>query len=457
MSVSVAPRKSKAVWKRREVLRLLIIALLAEIGYAALNLSTMPVYLKGDRGFGEGVIGLVLTAFLLSEAIFKTPMGGLADRFGPRKLMTLGPALSVVSSLASLVVPHTGAGLGEVLAFVGLRVLDGLAIAMLWPAAFAQMNAAVDDEDRGQAMSLLNLCYMVGIALAFPVGGLANDLIGRKWAGLVLAAVLFAGVAAASHLLLPAKVKVEGHVEAHEEGLASLFKSFRQIPEYLALAALTFAGIGFPTFIFKLFPTDVFGYTETQIGLLILPGALVMAGASVPMGKLGERLGRIRAVHLGLAVCAAGMWLIATGMLVPFLRHPWVLALGGIPVGIGFLLTIPAWMASVSDIDPARRGANLGAVMTAQGLGAIVGAPLGALLYEKLQPVGVTLGLGKAFGFYSPFAGCAVMVTLGYLLSLRILKPRAVESVPGTVSEEVAPTVPRFDTAVADVASAGEE
>lgn len=98
--------RPKAVWRRGPVLRILVIALLAEIGYAALNLSTMPVYLKGDRGFGEGVIGLVLTAFLLSEAIFKTPMGSLADRLGPRLLMTLGPTLSVGTALLSLAIPH---------------------------------------------------------------------------------------------------------------------------------------------------------------------------------------------------------------------------------------------------------------------------------------------------------------------------------------------------------------
>ncbi len=59
-------------------------------------------------------------------------------------------------------------------------------------------------------------------------------------------------------------------------------------------------------------------------------------------------------------------------------------------------------MASISDIDPKCRGANLGAVMTAQGLGAIVGAPIGAFMYEKMQPVGFHLHLGISFGRYSP-------------------------------------------------------
>ncbi|CAN5378724.1 MFS transporter [soil metagenome] len=424
--VDGVPIPAKPAWRQGPVLKLLLIALMAEIGYATLNLSTMPVYLTEDRHFGQGVMGLVLTAFLLAEAIFKTPMGHLADRLGPRKLMTLGPAVSVATSLLSLAVPHTNAEPLEVLAFVLLRALDGLAIAMLWPAAFAQMNATVSDDNRQQSMSLLNSCYLVGIALAFPVGGIVNDLARQEWASIILAAVLFAGVAVASWLLVPA-LKPESSTtdEAHGSiGIAGFLDSVRQIPEYLMLAAITFMGIGFPTFIFKLFPRDQFGYSETQIGAFIFPGAIALGLASVPMSRFGEKIGRIRAIHLGLALCTIGMGAIAVGMFVPPLRQPWMLALGGLPVGVGFLLTVPAWLAAVSDLDPRRRGANLGAIMTAQGLGAIIGAPVGALLYEKLQPLGKALHLGEGFGRYSPFAACAISIGLGWLLSLHILRTK---------------------------------
>lgn len=426
------PIPSKPAWRQGPVLKLLLIALMAEIGYATLNLSTMPVYLTEDRHFGQGVMGLVLTAFLLAEAIFKTPMGHLADRLGPRKLMALGPLVSVGTSLLSLAVPHTNGGPLEVLAFVILRALDGLAIAMLWPAAFAQMNATVNDEDRQQAMSLLNSCYLVGIALAFPVGGIVNDVAGEEWAAIILAAILFFGVAAASWFLVPAlKPDSATADEAHGSiGLSGFVDSMRQIPEYLMLAAITFMGIGFPTFIFKLFPRDQFGFSETQIGAAIFPGAIALGLASVPMSRWGEKIGRTRAIHYGLALSTIGMSIIAVGMFVPPLRQPWMLVLGGGPIGVGFLLTVPAWLAAVSDIDPRRRGANLGAVMTAQGLGAIVGAPVGALLYEKLQPLGVSLHLGAGFGRYSPFAACAVAVGLGWLLSLKILHVKGSAAAP---------------------------
>ncbi len=422
----------------RRISKLLLIALCAEIGYAVLNIATMPVYLAGvpeghswipnGRGLGEAIIGYVLVAFLLSEAVFKSPMGHLADRYGPKRLMLIGPCITVCTALLTLAVPH-GAGAWEVIALILLRVLDGIGAAMLWPAAFSAVGDAVEDGERQQAMSMLNICYMLGIALAFPIEGVVNDLAHVRWAGLILAAVLFAFAALAVWKFIPSDTSHPlAHTEHSEIGIRDFLESMRQIPQYLTLAVITFAGIGFPMAIFKIFPIQEFGYSETQVGALIFPGAVVMAAASVPMSKFGERIGRIRAVHIGMALCACGLWAIASGAFVPALRQPWILAVGAVPVGIGFLLAIPAWMASVSDINPARRGVNLGAIMTAQGVGAIIGAPIGSTLYEKLQPLGVQLHLGADFGRYSPFVCCAACITIGWLVGLRILHE------PGTPS-----------------------
>lgn len=410
--------------KKPAVFRLLIIALLAEIGYGVLNISTMPVYLRDQRNFGSGVIGIVLVAFLLSEAVFKSPMGHLADRYGRRTLMAVGPLLSVCTSLLSLVVPYRNGSVLEVLAFILLRMLDGVGAAMLWPATFAAMGDSVEDGERQHAMSLLNLCYMLGIALALPVGGIVDDLSHSTIGGLLLAAALFAAVSGSAWKLAPeAKGGSGATAEPGEFNLRGFLASAKQIPTYLLLAVVTFAGIGFPMPIIKLFAQDQFGMSESKFGGLVFPAAIAMAVLSVPMSKFGERIGRTRAVHVGMGLCTLGLATIAMGAFVPLFRQSWVIALGGMPVGIGFLLTIPAWMASVSDIDPSKRAANLGAVMTAQGLGAIIGASLGGALYEKLQPVGISLGLGRAMGHYAPFVGCAACVGFGWLLGLRILKP----------------------------------
>lgn len=424
-----------ACWKKRPVQNLLLIALFAEIGYATMNISTMPIYLVNDRKFGQSVIGLVMVSFLLFEAVFKSIMGHVADRFGTRKLLIAGPSISVVTSLISILLPHGGGSAIEVFAFVILRAFDGLAVAMLWPAAFSQMNAVVEDDERQQAMSYLNACYMVGIALAFPLGGIANDIFHVKWAGLVLALILFIGAAVGAYFTSRDNAPVVADAEHGSSGAKEFLDSIRQIPEYLLLAVVAFMGIGFPLAIFKLFTLEEFGMSESAVGGMIFPGAIAMAVLSGPLSKYGDRLGRAKAVHLGLMLCTVGLGLIAVGGflpkgVLPFVRTPYFFGLAGLPAGLGFLLTIPAWMASVSDLNPEKRATNIGAIMTAQGVGAMIGAPIGSAMYEKLQPLGVSLRLGESFGRYSPFMGCAICVGVAWALSLKILHPAKPEVEP---------------------------
>ncbi len=403
---------------------LLGIALMAEIAYAVLNISTMPVYLQYDRQFGASVIGLIIATFLLCEAIFKGPCGAIADRFGRKWLIVIGPFISVMTTIATLLIPKN-AGYLETISFMILRAMDGIGAALLWPAAFALIGDMVEDSKRQHAMSLLNMCYLVGIALALPIGGAANDILGPQFANftgarspaLFLAAVLFLGASLLAYFGIKSEPRHD-HDDDTEEHVSiwAVLGSIKEIPGFLALAAVSFIGIGFPMAIVKLFSEQQLHLSESQFGLLALPAALAMAVSSVPMSKLGEKMGRAKAVHYGLGLCTIGMVLISLGGIFQFLRHPFIVAIGIIPVGIGFLLTIPAWMAAVADINPKRRAVNLGAIMTAQGLGAIIGMPIGSVLYEKLQPLGVD------FGRYSPFMGCAICIGCGFLISLHVLK-----------------------------------
>lgn len=437
MPVVELHRKVPPLLRRRNVLQLLAITLFAEIGYGVLNVSTMPVFLREDRHFGEGVIGLVLTAFLLSEALFKGTMGHLADVYGRRRMMVLGPAIVVFTPLLTVAVPNDW-GVSATLSLIVLRVFDGIAAAMFWPAAYALMGDICDEGEKQEGLSLLNTCFMLGIALALPIGGFVNDTLGERFVhaggrhtpSFYLASLMFVCVAAGSYLFVPSgKERRREKLEATDSGseIQSFFSSMHRIPQFMLLGFVTFMGIGFPMVPMKLFAQDQFGMSESGFGLLVLPGALAMAASSVPMGKLGERMGKTKAVHTGMLLSVVGLAVIASGAILPFMRTAWAIALGGVPLGAGFLLTIPAWYASVSDVDPNRKASSIGAVMTAQGLGAIVGALLGGVAYEQVQGIGRELSrysslFGPELGRYAPFVGSFVCVGIGFLLGLRILR-----------------------------------
>ncbi len=383
----------------------------AELGYVTLNISAMPVYLRESVGLGEATITAVGSVFLLTEAIFRAPMGMLSDQIGRRRLIVLGPLLTVFTSLATLVASHP-------LHFIALRAIDGLGAAMLWPAVYAAIGDAVPHHKRAWAMSFLNMTYMSGVALGPLAGGLANDLTGAKQASFYLTACLFTAATFIAWRFYPRDGRPRRtYPDASTEQISprALLNALRIAPGHMLLAFVVFFGIGLIMLLVKLYAMDEFGVSETVFGVGLVVPALAIAGLSLPLGRLADRLGRTRSIRWGLSLAAVVLWSVVAPAKPPIV---WVLVAAGLGA-ISFVLTFAAWMAELSEIDPARRGVILGAAGTAQGVGSILGALLGGFLYEHVP---LTLGAVPIPSHRTPFIGCALMLSLGALLSWFVLK-----------------------------------
>lgn len=405
------PPPRLGVRRRNVLLPLVLMAGFAELGYATLNISAMPVYLRDELELGESTVTAVGALFLFTEAVLKAPMGMFSDRFGRHRFLTVGPFLTVWTALISLMVRHP-------IWFLLLRAVDGLGAAMLWPAAFATIGDVVEEKDRAGAMSLLNLTYMLGIALGPLVGGAVNDLTGTKRASFYLIAILFLMTTVIALRFLP----TDDHTHSeHKEDSVTLhlrvfWQAVRLVPGYLLLAFVVFLGIGLVMLLVKLFALDEFHLSETQFGALLLFPALLMGLFSVPIGRLADRIGRARAVHWGLWGGAVALWAIATQ------TRWWLVMIAAGVAAISFLLALPAWLAEISEVDPKRRGVLLGAAGTAQGLGSILGALVGGVLYEHVP---ILLGPLQISSHRTPFLGCALLLTLGASLSLWVVRQKA--------------------------------
>jgi len=409
---------------RGVLLAIALVAGFAELAYAVMNVSAMPVYLHHSMGYGAASVVAIGAAFLLCEGLMKGPFGVLGDRIGRKRLIIAGPLVSVATSLLTLAVqPH------QWYLFVILRALDGLGAAALWPSALAMIADVVEDDRRSQAMSLFNVTYLVGIALGPFIGGAANDLtalvteqLGMRnvdplQASFYLISALFFCTAVAAWRQIP---HIPPHHERHPEveggfSLSALLRSLRQMPEMLLMAFVTFLGIGMIMLIIKLFALAEFRLSETAFGALLLVPCLIIALASVPLGTVGDRIGKARAVRLGIGLCAAAMWALI------LIKSEIALVLGGSIIGVGFVIAFPAWMAYISArCHPRQRGAVMGAVGTAQGLGAMIGVPLGGWLYEHAHIR--TPFLPWINSHYAPFIGCAILLLAAWILAVTTIK-----------------------------------
>jgi ACS family glucarate transporter-like MFS transporter len=144
-------------------------------------------------------MGAVYSAFLVSYAVCMIPGGRMADRFGPRIVLTwmaLGSAV-FTALLALAATPGLGALVGVVPAFIMIRLAFGIFTAPLYPTC-TRMNAnwiplknraratgvANSGSGFGGAVSPILFSWMIrryGWRMSFLLAGIATGIIGVLW------------------------------------------------------------------------------------------------------------------------------------------------------------------------------------------------------------------------------------------------------------------------------------
>ncbi len=163
------------------IVPVVLIAACAELGISILNNSVLPIYFTRGLHLSTRVYGAVMAMFFVSEVLFKAPLGALADRIGRQPLMLGGAAVTVFTPILLLSMhynPFSATAAAALIGFGFLRALDGLGEAALWPSLYAYVGDVVAESKRGAAMGVLNLVYMVGIAVCFLAGGYVDDTFG---------------------------------------------------------------------------------------------------------------------------------------------------------------------------------------------------------------------------------------------------------------------------------------
>jgi MFS family permease len=107
-------------------------------------------------------------------------------------------------------------------------------------------------------------------------------------------------------------------------------------------------------FLLPLFLQDLMGRTETDTGLLLLPGALVMGGVMLVSGRIADRFGTRASTIVGLALIAWFMW---TYRRLDTTTSTWAVLYPTLIRGIGLgLLVTPVMTAAINAVPTAKAG-----------------------------------------------------------------------------------------------------
>ncbi|MGQ0568723.1 MAG: MFS transporter [Armatimonadota bacterium] len=391
----------------RTVWRIVIIVGIAQLGFATV-IPLLPLHLTERLGASVKLVGLVVATFALVETVFKTAWGGLADRFGRKPIMIIGMVLSAVAPLVMSVLRVPAL-------FVPLRFVDGIGSAALWPPAAAAIADVTTQERRASGMALLNLAFLGGIALGPALGLFVAGFAGDFRAGFYLASGLLLLAAVLAVIVLPSMregpdaggASAGPHPAVRLANLDAIIESFRTSPVLIVLYLIAFVqmfGIGLLVPIAAIYARQVVALSEQAIGTLFLAMTLSVAIATVPAGRLADRVGKNNLVIAGMVLGALGMWLI------PFSRHLAWLLVAGVMLGGSYALSAPAWLALVTEQAPqGRLGLAVGASETVQGLGLVVGPLLGGLLWDALGP-------------QAPFIASAIVLSVSAIIAASALR-----------------------------------
>jgi MFS family permease len=355
--------------------------------------------IRSDFGLDYTRSGFVISAFILSYGIGQVPAGLLADRMGPRILITMG-IFGV--ALAGLLVGFSN----TYLTMIVFLVVMGLLAGGYHPAAPPLIFATVKPENLGRALGL----HMIGGSASFFLAPLIAAGIGATWGwrGPFIALALPAGVVGIALYVILGRRGLKGKSQPKatpsQEEKTPLQGRLSRLAYFIFLTTFTHALLFSTMSFIPLFLVDRFLVPKATAAALI--AVIYSAGLWVgPIGGyLSDHWGRGPVV---LTVCAITGPLIYLLNLAPY---RWGIVMLLLVMGITIYIRLPVSEAYIlGQTSERRRSTVLGMYYFGNMEGGGIFTPVMGYVIDRL-------GFGPTFTIAGA-AVVAVSVVCSFLLT----------------------------------------
>jgi MFS family permease len=319
-------------------------------------------------------VGAVTSVSTIAVIVFGAFYPAIVERFGPRQAIILGSSVAV---LVLLVMPLLGGFHGWLI----LRFVTGCALGLAWIASEVWLNTLSTDQSRGTVMAV----YATAFASGVMAGPLLLQLTGTSGTG-----PFFIGALCLTLTMLP--LLLPGHAPLRSDGQVAekgpLWRLALVAP--VAMFAALIAGLVESTEV-SLLP--VFGLrsgldegSSLYLVTVFLAGNVVL---QLPIGRLADRLGRIRVLAGCALVGMIGPILLPLLIHTPGLLWPLLLLWGGTLYGF-----YTQGIATLGDSYPPEQLAAANAVFViVYCAGGILGPSLGGVAMDLWAPDGLIVFL----------------------------------------------------------------
>ena len=451
-------------------------------GMALLDATVVNVALPSiGHDLDASMAGLQWTvnAYTLTLAGFILLGGSLGDRYGRRRVFTIGVIwFAVASALCG-----AAQGIPEL---VAARALQGIGGALLTPGSLAIIQASFDPRDRTRAIGAWSgLGGVAGAAGPFLGGGLVAsagwrwvfllnlplgaavlaaarhvpetrdededahgrfDILGAALAALALAGVTYAlteapaggantaavaatavlGVAAGAWFLMVERARSGGR-GPHPMLPLDVFRA----PQFRAVNIITFivyAGMGVQFFLLVVHLQVVAGFSPLVSGAALLPVTALLLLLSARSGALAQRIGPRLPMTIGLILAAAGMLLVSrVGPDASYVRDV-------LPAVVLFALGLAGVVAPLTATVLASADVRRAGV--ASGVNNAVARAAGLLAVAAIPPLAGLTGTAYdsparfAHGFHTAMTAGAILLVVGAVLSFLTISDDVLRTAP---------------------------
>ncbi|MET1232136.1 MAG: MFS transporter [Candidatus Limnocylindrales bacterium] len=313
------------------MLRLSLGAGFSRVGFDA-YVASLPIALLA-AGWTDGAIGALMGVAALTQLPAAFVGGGLMDRFGGRMLFLAGAGSFTIASL--LVATGIASSTGPPASMVLVRVLQGMGIAVLMPAALSLVPDLVAKARLPTAFAIVGLAANVSLAIAPAVSIVVLDATSLQVVAVVALASIAIGISMAWPIGRDDQVRRrDDRAEMHAASVRG--RTFRP-----AWRAAWWPPLAI-SFLFVVHWGVVTGYlpqrAETagaDIALFFTADAAALVAARIPAARLVERIGSRRSMLIGIATTAGSL-----GFLLPPATTP-LLIVAGIGTGVGAAFLLP--------------------------------------------------------------------------------------------------------------------
>jgi EmrB/QacA subfamily drug resistance transporter len=387
----------------------------------------------------------------------------LGDRFGRRRIFTIGLTLFTLASAACAIAPNAGE-------LIAARTVQGLGAAVVLPLSLTILTTAFPVERRGFIVGIYGGLAGLAVAGGPLLGGAVTQGLDWKWIFWlnvpigVVAIALAVRLLAESHgaperLDLTGVALVTGGVVAIVWALvradAAGWSSAEILGSLLAGSVLLAAFLAWesrtaePLVPLRLFRSPAFafgnaatffmsgaifaaafliiqefqfarGYSPISTGLRLLPFFATPMLVSPVAGAVADRIGLRPVMAVGLTLQTAGFaWVAVRGSLAT----SWIeLMLALLVAGVGVSMALPTVPTAVlNGVAPTDVGKASGTNYMAQRLGAVIAIAIGSAVFSAHGHLGTPASVTA--GFRPAMWSCVAFALLAALTSMAVTSP----------------------------------